>query len=351
MTQDVTLASSGFRSKSITLFERFKMKADKWIFLLPLLLIFVSSQELGAQLGSSVLLPCNSIKSNFSEVKWVQIKEMEDEVAVVEFSSDGLLKFRGPRHGRVKAFPIQASQGNYSIRIDDLRPTDLGVYQCQFRDTFFEVELYEEKDELPVIYIFAGVAGALLLLCCLGGYYLQKTCCSGKKTQGNANDPAISSIEGASAPPQELEPVNDEHRIDPAGGDFHVLVYENDDQYLACADPNRSHVGLPRGSQHPGVPQPGQSTGGIYPNLNELRFERVESQRTRQRFHIDLISRLRQASFNRHFYVNQRELSKSHAMATRPENGKAGMGRKKAKDSFDYKNPIYNRGTVELNQL
>jgi len=60
---------------------------------------------------------------------------------------------------------------------------------------------------------------------------------------------------------------------------------ENDDQYLAHADPNRDRGGLPGALQDPGRSQPGQSTSGIYPNVDEFRFERAESRRTKQRFH------------------------------------------------------------------
>ncbi|CAG6006360.1 unnamed protein product [Menidia menidia] len=125
-----------------------------------------------------------------SEVKWVQINEVDDGVAVVEFTSDGLLRFLGPRHGRVKAFALQASQGNYSIRIDDLRPTDLGVYICHFRDTFLKVELFEDKgagsDYIRLsLYICFGV----VLICILASYrFLKRTGCTNNRTQ-DANPP------------------------------------------------------------------------------------------------------------------------------------------------------------------
>lgn len=73
---------------------------------------------------------------------------------------------------------------------------------------------------------------------------------------------------------------------------FYLLIYlfivflqtiENDDQYIASI---RNSSVEPAVMQHPNGSQPNQSDIGIYPNLDEFKFERVESERTRQRFHI-----------------------------------------------------------------
>ncbi|KAM4567042.1 uncharacterized protein PAE49_010501 [Odontesthes bonariensis] len=352
---------TGFIVPLITLFKMLTMKADKWVFLLPLWLTCVSSnnehlfeecnmsEQLSAPLGSSVLIPCKFSTQIDHWVEWSQgskMNKMNKMVDVVKLSANGRVKFLDPRDGRVKAFPIQASRGNYSISIYDLQDTDLGSYRCKLRNDCFKVELSANESTLTkdmLIYICVGVVGALILLSVLSvGSY----CCY-KKCTSDANYPVSSSIEGASAPPLETGRV-DEHHI---GAHVNNLVYENDDQYLAHADPNRDRGGLPGDLQDPGMSQPGPSTSGIYPNLDEFRFERAESQRTKQRFHTELFSRLRQASLNRHFYVNQRELRKQHAMAKQAENDRAGLGRKKAKDNCDYKNPIYNRSTDQLDRL
>lgn len=194
-----------------------------------------------------------------------------------------------------------------------------------------------------LIYISAGLA--VLILLSLFGYF----CCLKSICFGNKNRPegviitASETPAGPSAPPQDVGMVNVQHI-----GTDNNLVYENDDQYIAHF---RNPTGQPAVQQHQAGIQSDQSGIGIYPNLDEFKFERVESQRTKQRFHIELFNRLRQASLNRHFYANQGEIRKQQAMAAQAENQKAEMGRRKVKDSREYQNPIYNRSTDHLNRL
>lgn len=112
-----------------------------------------------------------------------------------------------------------------------------------------------------------------------------------------------------------------------------VWMSENDDQGPAIQQghPSRNLRNVPGVQPHPDRAQPTQS--GIYPNVDQFNFERVESHRRKQRFHRgawysvellqcvwlvslitlswetpsslsipELISRLRQASFSRHYY-------------------------------------------------
>ncbi|KAM4565599.1 uncharacterized protein PAE49_009565 isoform 2-T2 [Odontesthes bonariensis] len=78
--------------------------------------------------------------------------------------------FQDPRDGRVKAFPIQATQGNYSICIYDLQKTDLGSYLCKLRNDCFKVELsaadggLRENTKL-LIYILICGAIPICFLC------------------------------------------------------------------------------------------------------------------------------------------------------------------------------------------
>ncbi|XP_041849993.1 uncharacterized protein LOC121645567 [Melanotaenia boesemani] len=355
-----------------TLCNMLKMKADKWIFLFALWLKCLSSNsehfnerpcesfcetsELIVTLGSSVLLPCIFSTNSNNRVNWIH--NGEDDL--VNISSSGKVTFPNPRHGRVKVFPVQTSEGNYSICIDDLKKSDLGCYLCKQTDDCFQVELLRGKtgtltEEMQqIIFICTGVTALILLS--IGGYFCGVNCirhCN-KTTQDNlANVNAVTedararSTAVVNAQPQEARMPVQEHQMDVHNSD---LVYENDYPYPVNGDININHGGLPGHLQNPSGTQPGQSTSGIYPNLEEFRCQRVQSQRTRQRFHIELFSRLRQSSLSRHFYVNQGELRKQ-AMAAQKENQRAGMGRKKAKDNCDYKNPIYNRSTDQLNQL
>ncbi|KAM9358692.1 uncharacterized protein ABDE67_001839 [Symphorus nematophorus] len=270
---------------------------------------------------------------------------------VVHLTSNGRINFMDPRHGRVKVFPNQGSEGNYSIRIDELKSSDLGCYRCKQGQGCRQVELVAEKGALKVemllpVFICVGVAAFILLIvgvyCCTKGIL----CCN-NRTEDNTNNPVVA---GASGPPVETgrAPVDEQQR----GEDN--LVYENDDQYPASQqrDPTTNRSSPPGALPDPDWTQPTQSTSGLYPNLSQFNFERVESQRTKHRFHTELFSRLRQASLGRHYYVNQSELSKQQAMSTQAENHhRAGLGRKKAKDNCEYQNPIYNRSTDQLNHL
>lgn len=135
---------------------------------------------------------------------------------------------------------------------------------------------------------------------------------------------------GASAPP--LETVLAEQQ---RGQD--ALVYENDDQDPTNqqGDPSRNHCSPPGVLPDLGGTRPTQGTSGIYPNLSQFNFERMQSQRRKLRFHAELFSRLRQASLSRHYYVNQRDISRQQAAPAQAENPHraAGVGKKKARES------------------
>ncbi|XP_035536131.1 uncharacterized protein LOC118341838 [Morone saxatilis] len=322
------------------------MDGDMLIFLLALCFICVSSdddcfenpescktQKLSAPLGSSVLLHCDFTTHNFSWVSWIH-----SESHLVRLKSDGIIKFIDPRHGRVKAFPNHASKGNYSISIDELKDTDLGCYRCVHHNDCLQVELIEralQSELLPLVYTCVGVAALILLTA--GGYFCIKCilCCIHRPQDNTINIVNVGN-DGASAPP--VDTVNVQQR----GEDN--LVYENDDQGSVNQQGTRNQCSLP------GV-LPEQSTSGIYPNLNQFNVERVESQRRRLRLHTELFSRLRQASLSRHYYVNRDELSKQQAMPAPAGNQRRGLGKKKVNENCEYKNPIYNRSTDELNRL
>ena len=93
---------------------------------------------LSAALGSSVLLPCNFVTSRNNWVSWTHTSEEN----LVNLTSQGHIKFLLPKGGRLKAFPNQGSEGNYSIRIDELKDTDLGCYFCRQEDKCVKVELF-----------------------------------------------------------------------------------------------------------------------------------------------------------------------------------------------------------------
>ncbi|XP_029028001.1 uncharacterized protein LOC114868511 isoform X2 [Betta splendens] len=301
---------------------------------------FCDTQTLFALLGSSVLLPCPMTKS--LSVSWVRTPDLE----LVKLSSRGRINFLDPKRGRLKAFPLLATQKNFTIRIDELEKSDLGCYRCRTSDACLQVELAEatgNKDMWLLIYICAGVAAFILLSLCI---YLIIS----QRKRARENQPAGASIEvaGPSAPAQDpnIAPVQ-EQGLDNS-------VYENDDfdpaNYLG--HPARSTPSAPEVSAGVNQAEDAPSASEIYPNLNPFNFERAESQKTKHRFHTELMSRLRQASLRRHYYVNQHELNKQKAKPTEGETHHRGAEKKKkkAKDNCEYKNPIYNSSTEQLNQ-
>ncbi|XP_070762167.1 uncharacterized protein [Enoplosus armatus] len=303
---------------------------------------FCETHTLSAPLGSSVLLRCDFSPSSSNWVSWVHTPGLD----LVHLTSEGRIKFLDHRYGRLKAFPNQGSEGNYSISIDDLKNSDLGCYRCKQDLDCLQVELVAETgapsdDKMLLIYICVG--GATFILLSVSVYCCVKyiSCCD-NRAQVNMNNPVGAGIEGVSAPPVETG------RVQRAGEDN--LVYENDDQDPANqqGDATRIHRSPPGVLPDVDRTQPTQS---IYPNLNQSNFESLEIQQTKQRFHTELFSRLRQASLSRHYYVNRGEFSKQHAASTQAENHRrGGNNKKKAKDNCDYKNPIYNRSTDHLNQ-
>ncbi|XP_078102741.1 uncharacterized protein LOC144515611 isoform X1 [Sander vitreus] len=343
------------------------MTADRWIVFLALCFICVSSNEeqnssvckthtLSALLGSSVLLPCNFATTQRDWVSWAHTLKGD----LVHIKSEGRIRFLDHRYGRVRVFPNQGSEGNYSIFIDKLNNSDLGHYRCKQGHDCLQVELVvAERDALSeemrlLIFICVGVAAFILLSVC--GYCCTKCklCCNNRK-QDNTNNPEGAGTEGVSATPEETgrAPVEQQQRVFPfpTGAGIDHLVYENDDQVPSNQqnDPTRNYCSpISEVLPDPQGTQPIQSASGIYPNLNQ--FERMESQRKKQGFHRELFSRLRQASLSRHFYANQSEISQQQAMPTQA-NHRKGLAKKKAKENAEYKNPIYNRSTDQLNRL
>ncbi|CAI5693989.1 unnamed protein product [Oreochromis niloticus] len=167
-----------------------KMHAARWIFLFTLWVVCVSSNDeescedlgefcsisrLSISLGSSVLLPCTARPTSSNWVTWSHFPKGE----MVQLSPLGHVKYQDPRNGRVKTFPFQGLEGNYSIRIDDLGLTDLGCYSCIQGENCVQVVLVEvgTRRDMQTIYICVSVAALLLL--CVGGYTCKK--CIGTK--------------------------------------------------------------------------------------------------------------------------------------------------------------------------
>ncbi|KAG8002174.1 Zona pellucida sperm-binding protein 4 [Nibea albiflora] len=192
-------------------------------FLLALYFLRVSSNDenlddvcenetLSAKLGSSVLLPCIFSTNNQTNwVSWTHTAQME-YLGLVYLKPKGQINFADPRNGRIKVYPNQGSEGNYSISIDGLQSSDLGGYRCEHGHQCVEVELVTEtgtnEKMLLLIVICVGVAALILLT--VGGY-----CC-------------VKCIR-ASAPPAEIGVVPDDQQsakreaaVSPVGESPHI---------------------------------------------------------------------------------------------------------------------------------
>ncbi|CAJ1065821.1 uncharacterized protein LOC117825584 [Xyrichtys novacula] len=299
--------------------------------------------RLRATIDSSVLLPCDLRRSNITSVSWAQNSEGD----LVVLSSEGRIQFPNPRHGRVKAFPNQGSEGNFSIRIDKLKDSDLGCYLCKWEKNCIQVTLAGDEGTLNLtLLIYACVSGAVFLLICIGCYFCVKHKCNCHKTLQDSTDNSAAAEVVASAPPAGRGRVHVQQR----GIYINDLVYENDDHDPANQhEKNRNQCPPAAALPDPEMAQPSQSTSGIHPNSDQFKFVRMENQSTKRRFHTELFNRLRQASFSQRYYVNQRELS--NQQAAQAEHPKRGLGKGGVKENCEYKNPIYNRSTDRLNQM
>ncbi|XP_037326354.2 uncharacterized protein LOC119217072 isoform X2 [Pungitius pungitius] len=303
------------------------MNARGWVLLSALRLMCVSSNDepnlhsdvcakrtRSAHLGSSVLLPCIFAANDSDPVIWAHGAKRD----LVRLNSEGRIKFVDHRYGRLKAFPNQGSLGNYSIRIDQLQGSDLGLYNCTRGRGCVEVELLAERGAAGgenIVLIYACVGVAVFVLVCIAGYCLMKcmSCCCDRKME-NTNNPEDAIPEAASAPPEGT---------------------------------SRG----PTGQRQSDRPPPTQGTGGDDPN------QLGQSQGAKQGFHRDLFNRLRQASIGRHYYANQIEMMRQQATSAQADNNSgaaaaAGFGKKKKKKNKkngEIRNPIYNQSAEQLN--
>ncbi|KAK7883199.1 hypothetical protein WMY93_029373 [Mugilogobius chulae] len=263
------------------------------------------THRLSTHLGSAVLLPCN-FTGNSSKVLWIQ----SPAFAVVTVTSGGRVNFSDPRSGRIKAFPNQGSRGNFSISIDRVNSTDLGCYKCVSRDTCVQVELALE------------------------------TVKGNKETEENDFITAHDANEDLSPPTQESGRVpgdgQQEETQPPRSPDYvNSTVYENDNNIEDDDEPDYLNE-IPGRS---GTNKQEEEDS----HVEHFNFERILSQRTKHRFHSELLNRLRPSS-RKHYYVNQDEFRNQQKTVPPKE-------KKKTKPYEQYPNPIYNRSTDELHQL
>ncbi|XP_016892271.1 uncharacterized protein LOC107989250 [Cynoglossus semilaevis] len=273
------------------------------------------TSTLSAPLGSSVLLPCTFTTSSHTVVEWKHTAGGN----LLRLMPNGQVTFLLPRGGRVKVFPNQSSRGNYSVRIDELLTSDLGCYCCVMGEmsNCHQVEMVVATDTLMktkwlLISICVGVTSFITLSIC--SYFLYRS---------RTKNSRVICTDGWELPvqPHRTAAGNQQKGVD------NDLVYENDDQAAA------RHTGDPTTSAYPGQ-HPGQTRRSaqrtrVYQNLEpELNFK--------QRFHIELFNRLRNAS--RRYYVNQSEFQRQ------------GRAQQRRQDYY-FPNPVYEKRTQQSHHL
>ncbi|KAJ0063607.1 hypothetical protein NL108_004442 [Boleophthalmus pectinirostris] len=294
------------------------------------------THHLSTELGTSVLLPCNFTKHAQNIVSWIH----SPAVTVVTITSTGQVNFSDPRFGRIHVFPNQGSQGNYSISIINVNHSDLGCYQCLNQERCVQVGLAlktEADTWLFPFYIYI-VCGLAIFIVLGVGCFLCVRFLGNKDTEENhsvtahhANDDLSHPTQESGRVPGDGQPQDTPQPRSPAY--VNNTVYENDDieeepDYLNQI-PERSQMDRNEASQR-----------------GHFNFVRMESQRNKQRFHTELINRLRQASIRKHYYVNQDELHKQ-----RDTGPTKGAQKKKDKSHRQFPNPIYNRSAEDLDQM
>ncbi|XP_038817932.1 uncharacterized protein LOC120018792 [Salvelinus namaycush] len=369
-----------------------------------------NTSTLQAPLGSAVLLSC-SFGSTFLGISpghgWVVWNQGSGSGAsLVNITSSGKVDFLDPRQGRVKAFPNQGGLGNFSILIDALQASDLGSYCCELQshDQCHRVEV-EELEEGSHIVLFFSVGSLAILLVLLSGCFcwVKWTRVTTERTPDYINTHFCA---GSSAPPEDVacsdnvgrdvaqergvgneRPIYENNEHDPTRMQHDPTTIQHDpttiqhdptriqhDPTRIQHDPTRIQHDPTRIQHDPTRIQhdPTRIQHEAQRNQHEpARYKnklRESSEKRRQGFHGELMSRLRQSSLGQRYYANQAEINQqarvqmdNHKRAneakTNPE-GRSQMDnrqrgsfwRKKPKEQCEYENPIYN-SAVKLNKL
>ncbi|XP_029571080.1 uncharacterized protein LOC115163391 isoform X1 [Salmo trutta] len=311
--------------------------------------------------------------------------------SLVNITFSGKVDFLDPRQGRVKAFPNQGGLGNFSIRIDDLQASDLGSYCCalQNHDQCHRVEV-EELEEGSHIVLFFCVGSLAILLVLLSGCFcwVKWTRVSTERTPDYINTHFCA---GSSAPPEDVacsdnvgrevaqergvgneRPIYENNEHDPTRMQHDPTRMQHDPTRMQH-DPTRMQHDLTR-MQHD-LSRIHHDPSRIHHDPTRIQHEaqrnqhkparyknklRDSSEKRRQGFHGELMSRLRQSSLGQRYYANQAEINQqarvqmdNHQRANEAKTNQEGRSqmdncqrgsfwRKKPKEQCEYENPIYN---------
>ncbi|XP_053348436.1 CD276 antigen homolog isoform X2 [Clarias gariepinus] len=108
----------------------------------------VSSQNVTVEAaqGDSVILPCSSSRYE-NEVFW-RYRDAKTVYEIIE-GKENFHDQDGEYRGRVKGFPSEFTNCNYSIRLSDVKLSDTGTYRCTIPDSrtvHVELKVKDESD-------------------------------------------------------------------------------------------------------------------------------------------------------------------------------------------------------------
>ncbi|XP_051963718.1 uncharacterized protein LOC127630267 [Xyrauchen texanus] len=176
----------------------------------------VTSITINSSMKSEVFLPChfdNKTRNTSEIVQWSHLSSL------LRITQDGNINFYNPREGRVNVFPILAYEGNFSILIHDLQPSDFGTYCCELSRRCWRVEITEsprpaeESNENPInpwLYFAAG-AGLFILLFIAFSFFSQFW---GNSVNGSSQSNPVHEVQNeGNNPPEEIQKTRSgEHR-------------------------------------------------------------------------------------------------------------------------------------------
>ncbi|XP_051719997.1 uncharacterized protein LOC127496249 isoform X2 [Ctenopharyngodon idella] len=128
--------------------------------------------KISTSLKSEVFLPCHFNKSFDDETETVKWSNTSSGVTLLTIMENGRIIFESPTEGRVKVFPLLFRDGNFSILIRDLEPSDIGPYFCELTNECWRVEIIQLAEKTvdlnsyhhnSWLFFFAG-AGLFTLL-------------------------------------------------------------------------------------------------------------------------------------------------------------------------------------------
>ncbi|KAL6462017.1 hypothetical protein MHYP_G00301620 [Metynnis hypsauchen] len=111
----------------------------------------VSLQDVQAVVGDAVILPCSSSGKALQDTVAV-FWRFQDSVTVCDIE-DGRAKFDEQAvsyKNRVESFPAEWTNGNFSIKLSDVRKTDGGLYICFLPTINAQMEVQLTVKDRPV---------------------------------------------------------------------------------------------------------------------------------------------------------------------------------------------------------